>query len=63
MAYEKLNLSNGTVLTAEHLAHIEDGIANSQPVGEYALKDEIPSDNHINSLINAAIGVIENGTY
>lgn len=26
MAYEKLNLPNGTVLTAAHLAHIEAGI-------------------------------------
>lgn len=26
MAYEKLNLENGTVFTAEHVAHIEDGI-------------------------------------
>jgi hypothetical protein len=26
MAYEKLNLTNGTVLTAAHLAHIEAGI-------------------------------------
>lgn len=26
MAYEKLNLQNGIVLTAEHLAHLEDGI-------------------------------------
>lgn len=24
---------------------------------------DIPSDDHINSLINAALGVIENGTY
>lgn len=28
MSYEKLGLTNGTVLTAEHLNHIEDGIAN-----------------------------------
>lgn len=27
MAYEKLNLTDGTVLTAEHLSHIESGIA------------------------------------
>jgi hypothetical protein len=28
MAYERLNLNNGDVLTAEHIAHIEDGIEN-----------------------------------
>jgi hypothetical protein len=37
MAYEKLNLTSGTVLTAAHLAHIEDGIAaadaDAQAVG------------------------------
>lgn len=27
MVYQKLNLTDGTVLTAEHLAHMEDGIA------------------------------------
>lgn len=29
MTYEKLNLPNGTVLTAEHLSHFEQGIANA----------------------------------
>lgn len=29
MAYEKLNLQNGIVLTAEHLAHLEDGIESA----------------------------------
>jgi len=29
----------------------------------YALKTEIPTDDHINTLINNALGVIENGTY
>lgn len=30
MAYTKLNLSNGTKLTEDHLKHIEDGIFNKQ---------------------------------
>ena len=29
MAYEKLNLKNGDTLTAEHLQHLEEGIANA----------------------------------
>lgn len=29
MSYEKLNLSNGTVLDQSHLAHIEEGIENA----------------------------------
>ena len=33
MAYEKLNLENGDTLTAEHIAHMEDGICNSAPAG------------------------------
>lgn len=33
MAYEKLNLTDGTIFTAEHVAHIENGIANSAPAG------------------------------
>ena len=33
MAYEKLNLTNGTVLKAEHLAHIENGIAAAEATG------------------------------
>ena len=34
MAYERLNLTDGTILTAQHMAHIEDGLANSmQPEG------------------------------
>lgn len=35
MSYEKLGLTNGTVLTAEHLNHIEDGIANAGGVTDY----------------------------
>ena len=30
---------------------------------EYALKSDIPTDDHINSLIDAKLGVIANGTY
>ena len=34
MAYEKLNLTDGTVLTAEHLACLEGGIENSGGIGK-----------------------------
>ena len=33
MAYERLNLKNGTVLTEEHLAHFEDGL--EEALGEW----------------------------
>lgn len=39
MSYEKLNLANGTRLTAEHLAHMETGIAGAAPAVE---SDEYP---------------------
>lgn len=29
MAYTRLNLTNGQVLTAEHMSHIEDALANT----------------------------------
>lgn len=32
-------------------------------VGTLPSKEDIPTDDHINSLINTALGVIENGTY
>ena len=32
--YEKLNLFNGTILNSQHLAHIEDGIANNSKAVE-----------------------------
>ena len=30
---------------------------------DFLWKGDIPTDEHINSLINSALGVIENGTY
>lgn len=38
-------------------------LTEHQSLSSYALKSEIPSDSHINDLINTALGVIENGTY
>lgn len=38
-------------------------LTEHQSLEAYALKTEIPTDDHINSLINTALGVIENGTY
>lgn len=40
-----------------------DGNVVSQEITEMALSSDIPTDDHINELINTALGVIENGTY
>lgn len=47
---------NGVDLSAKYLTE-------HQSLDDYALKSEVPTDNHINDLINTALGVIENGTY
>jgi hypothetical protein len=39
------------------------GAVNATYDGSTALSVAIPTDDHINSLINTALGVIENGTY
>lgn len=33
MAYERLNLEDGEVLTAEHIRHLEDGIEEAMNSG------------------------------
>lgn len=38
-------------------------LTEHQDLSEYAKSADIPTDDHINSLINTALGVIENGTY
>lgn len=38
-------------------------LTQHQSLAGYAKTEDIPSDSHINSLIQAALGVIENGTY
>lgn len=88
MAYSKQNFEDGTVLTANHLNHIEDGLeeihnsfdgSGSIQTKHYAdmsitsikLADDAIWPRHISDLtwnevdkrINAALGVIENGTY
>lgn len=40
MAYEKLNLADGTVLKSEHLAHMEEGIAQAVSVAAQTLTKE-----------------------
>ena len=65
VAYDKAQ-----TLTDEQKAQARANIG-AQPAGDYltevpegyAKTDEIPTDEHINGLINAALGVIENGTY
>ena len=56
--------------TDEQIASAVEGYLEEHPVeipevnlDGYAKSDEIPTDDHINSLINSALGVIENGTY
>jgi hypothetical protein len=57
-------------LTEEQKAQARENIG-AQPNGNYltevpegyAKTEDIPTDDHINSLINTALGVIENGTY
>lgn len=44
--------------TTEQISELE-----TKTEGKYALKDEIPTDDHINELINTALEEIENGTY
>ena len=39
------------------------GAVNAIYDGSEAVSVEIPTDEHINELINTALGVIENGTY
>lgn len=54
MAYEKLNLSDGTTLTAAHLKHIEDGIVDMTPVrGEDYWTEEDKAE--IKSYVDEAI--------
>lgn len=60
MSYEKQNFVDGQVLTAAHLNHIEDGISALESQGG---SGGSVSDEHINSLIDAKLGVIENGSY
>ena len=43
MAYERMNLQDGTTLNADHIKHLEDGIVNATQE-----KDEI-----VNSVLNA----------
>lgn len=38
MAYERLNLSDGEVLTAEHIRHLEDGIEEAMNSGGETLQ-------------------------
>lgn len=57
-------------LTEEQKAQARENIG-AQPVGNYltevpegyAKTSDIPTDEHINGLINTALGVIENGAY
>lgn len=63
MAYEKQTWVDGvTPLDAVHLNHMEDGIAEAdKAIGQ--LTEKIPTDDHINEIIDTKLGVIENGSY
>ena len=49
----------------EKLKEIENSISGGQNVDltGYAKSEDIPTDDHINGLIDTKLGVIENGTY
>ena len=56
MAYEKLNLSNGDVLNAEHLAHMEKGI-------EDAYTGIIRVESYVNDKPMVHLRDLESGVY
>lgn len=68
MAYTKQNFKDGQVLNAEHLKHIEDGIAdlesrvsNSAVIGEVTLlASKWTSEGNLHSQIVSLSGVTEN---
>ena len=56
MSFEKRNyISEQTVITAKNLNDIQDELIRQA--------EEIPTDSHINELIDTRLGVIENGAY
>lgn len=65
MAYTKLNLKDGDDFDAAACAHIESGIAqNAKDITDLKTSsDKSVTETKVNELIDAKLGVIENGTY
>jgi hypothetical protein len=68
MSYTKQNFKSGEKLYASDLNEMDEQIhQNTESISKLsedkADKAEIPTDEHINELINVALGVVENGTY
>ncbi len=67
-------IRSGAEKGATALQEVPDGYATEeyvknhhddtkQPIGDYALRSELVTDEHINALIDNKLGVIENGSY
>lgn len=60
MSYTKQDFKNGEVLTAEQLNAMDAQIAKNELA---LLALELLTEDDVNSLIDAKLGVIENGSY
>ena len=68
MSYTKQEFRSGDKLYASDLNKMDEQIhQNTEDISrlseDKADKTEIPTDEHINELINVALGVVENGSY
>lgn len=67
MSYTKQNFKSKEKLYASDLNEMDEQIyQNTESIGQLSeeISDlNIPTDEHINELINVALGVVENGTY
>lgn len=63
MAYEKLNLEDGQVLTADHVNHIEDGIVAADEEASKAVKtinEIVPDENgNVNVSLEDTLAAVE----
>ena len=62
-AYHTLNDGHAYVYRSANAATQEWVREYAQPKGNYALAEDVLDDDHINGLIQNALGVIENGSY
>ena len=68
MSYTKQNFKSKEKLYASDLNEMDEQIyQNTETISQLsedkADKADIPTDEHINELINVALGVVENGYY
>ena len=62
MAYEKLNLPNGTVLNGDHLKHLEEGIGNAVAFSEDQGLTEEQKEHARNNIGCGSVGSVSNPT-